>query len=368
MRLRVLMQNRPDSFDFPGGDTVQMLETKAKLEDLGLEVSVSLEENPDVSQYDVVHVFNTLAMPASYYQVMNAKSQGKPVLLSTIFWNVGAMDAGRSSLGRRLKDKFNATLRSLVGLEIMSRDGYGRRIINWQQQESALLASDCLLPNSYMELEQIRQAFPRVRNKARIIPNGVDSSITGGDAERFRESHRIDKEFVLCVANVSPRKNQLRLAKACRACGYLLVLIGGCLDANRQYLESCLKAGGSSLVYLGPAGRQTVADALAACRVHALPSWVETPGLATLEAAACGKNVVVCDRGSVREYLRDEAFYCDYYSVKSIAMALSEAWRADPQRQLARRVLRDYTWERAAQETMNAYRLVVDGSKEDFHI
>ncbi|MDH7603028.1 MAG: glycosyltransferase [Armatimonadota bacterium] len=358
MGLRVLMQNRPDSFEFPGGDTVQMLETKRQLENLGVEVSVDLSESPDVSAYDVVHVFNTLSMPSSYYQVMNAKSQGKPVTLSTIFWDVGALEKNKRAWRTTFKEGINALLRTFTGREIVARDCFERQVVYYQQQEAALLASDCLLPNARTELEQIRRAFPRVRNKAHIVPNGVDPNITLGDAERFRRQYGIYEEFVLCVANVSPRKNQLRLVKACRMCGYLVVLVGGCLDWNRQYLDSCLKAGRDRVCYLGPMSHDAVADAFAACRVHALPSSVETPGLATLEAVACGKNVVVCDRGSVREYLEEEAFYCDYYSIDSIACALSQAWRAEPPVQLTSRVLEKYTWRRAAEETLKAYQLV----------
>ncbi len=358
MALRVLMQNRPDSFEFPGGDTIQMLETKKELECLGVEISIDLSETLDVSEYDLVHVFNTLAMPSSYYQVMNAKSQNKPVVLSTIFWDVEAMDKGNMPLLRKLKNYINCMLRAIVGREIVARDCFERRVIYRQQQEAALLASDCLLPNAKTELDQIRRAFPRVRNKAHIVPNGIDPNITRGDAERFRSQWDVWEDFVLCLANVSPRKNQLRLARACRMCGYFLVLLGGCLDLNRNYLDACLKAGGDRVKYVGPASRDVVADALAACRVHALPSSVETPGLATLEAAACAKNVIVCDRGSVREYLGDEAFYCDYYSVTSIADALTRAWNAKHPEALASRILREYTWQRAAEETLKAYQIV----------
>lgn len=353
------MQNRPNCFDFPGGDTVQMTETKSALEQLGVTVAVDTRWDLDVREYDIVHVFNTLAMPAAYYQIMNAKRQGKPVVYSTIFWDMSA-SGGHYKGSSSVRDAVNAVLRRGVKRELVSRENYRRVVVTEQQQEASLLASDCLLPNAEIELQQIRRKFPLVTNPALIVPNAVCKGVTSGDAARFREATGIDDGFVLTLASISPRKNQLRLAKACQLRGLRLVMIGGCDDTNQPYLKKCLGVGEDHVVHLGHRHRAFVNDAVAACRIHALVSHVETPGLASLEAAACGKNVVVCDRGSVLEYFGDDAYYCDYYSVDSISEAVSAAWNAVPKPGLSARILRDYTWNRAAEETLKAYSIVLD--------
>ncbi len=339
---------------------MQMLRTGEQLEQMGVTITLDNSEELDVAGYDVVHVFNTLAMPAAYYQILNAKRQGTPVVYSTIYWNVAKMPQPKSANAAKRRAAANALIRRVTGRELVSRAAHARSVSVWLQQEAALLASDCLLPNAETELAQIRESFPRVRNTARVIPNGVSEDIATGSADRFRASTGITGDFVLCLANISPRKNQFRLAQACRSLGLPLVLVGGCNEANSGYLKQCKEAGGDRLTYLGPVPHSATKDCIAACRVHVLASELETPGLATLEAAACGKSIVVCDRGSVREYVGEEAHYCDYLSMRSIRNALRSAWESSGSEKLANRVLTEFTWRRAAEKTLAAYREVLE--------
>ena len=67
--MKVLFQSRKTLYSVPGGDTTQITKTKEYLEKLGVEVDVSLELNPDVSRYDIVHVFNLMRPLELYLQV-----------------------------------------------------------------------------------------------------------------------------------------------------------------------------------------------------------------------------------------------------------------------------------------------------------
>ena len=42
-----------------------------------------------------------------------------------------------------------------------------------------------------------------------------------------------------------------------------------------------------------------------------LPSTLETPGLSSLEAAAQGKNLLITEEGSCREYYEKKVLYCN---------------------------------------------------------
>jgi len=360
--MKALMQSRPDCLDYPGGDTVQMLQTRAALERLGVCVDIDSSETANVSEYDLVHVFNSLVMPAAYYQIMNAKRACKPVAYSPIFWNISSLPVP-VSFSREINTFTNRVLKRISGRELVSREGHACEITTRIRQEAAFLASDILLPNAESEHDQIRSMFPRINNTAHIIPNGVDEDIASGNEERFRSSTGIQGQFVLCLASICPRKNQLRLAAACRSLGLLFVAIGGCNKLNQTYLSECRKAAGNSMIYIEALPHEAVKDALSACRIHALASSIETPGLATLEAAACGKNVVVCNRGSVQEYLGNDAFYCDYFSVNSIARAIKAAWDAPPPVSLTNRILTDFTWNRAAELTLSAYNEAINLAK-----
>ena len=66
----------------------------------------------------------------------------------------------------------------------------------------------------------------------------------------------------------------------------------------------------------------------AACKVHALVSWMETTGLSSLEAAAMGANIVITDKGDTRDYFGNLAYYCAPDSIPSIREALLRAHSA----------------------------------------
>ena len=83
--MKVLFQSRKTLFTVPGGDTTQILKTKEYLERLGVKVDISLDLEPCLESYDIVHVFNLMRPQELYLQVKNAKKQGKKVALSTIY-------------------------------------------------------------------------------------------------------------------------------------------------------------------------------------------------------------------------------------------------------------------------------------------
>jgi glycosyltransferase involved in cell wall biosynthesis len=93
--------------------------------------------------------------------------------------------------------------------------------------------------------------------------------------------------------------------------------------------------------------------------VHVLPSWFETTGLSSLEAAAMGCNIVISDKGDTREYFEDYAFYCDPGSVKSIRTAIDNA-ATQPSSELLREKIRQrYTWQSACRHTAEGYRQII---------
>ena len=83
--MKVLFQSRTNLFDAPGGDLVQMLKTKEFLEKQGIHVDISLEFEPNLDGYDLVHLFNLMEPQDIYRQMKNAKKQNKKIALSTIY-------------------------------------------------------------------------------------------------------------------------------------------------------------------------------------------------------------------------------------------------------------------------------------------
>ena len=83
--MRVLLQSRVTLFSGPGGDTVQIIKTAEALRGLGVDCEISTELQPDLSRWDIVHLFNLTRPQEVYLQASNAVRWGKPLALSTIY-------------------------------------------------------------------------------------------------------------------------------------------------------------------------------------------------------------------------------------------------------------------------------------------
>jgi glycosyltransferase involved in cell wall biosynthesis len=218
-----------------------------------------------------------------------------------------------------------------------------------------------LLVNAQREGDMVRQVWPQVTAPLLFVPNAVRPEVLEtASAEAFEQQFDV-RQFVLCAARVEPNKNQLMLLWALRDSGLPLVCAG--LETE-PYVTLCKRWAGPQVRFTGVLSPFMLASAYAAARVHALPSWSETPGLSNLEAAVAGCSVVVGDRGAEQEYLSPYAFVSNPSDDRSIRAAVQAAWEdRDASRLQAQRahVLSRYTWPQAAQATAAAYQRVLPG-------
>jgi glycosyltransferase involved in cell wall biosynthesis len=114
--------------------------------------------------------------------------------------------------------------------------------------------------------------------------------------------------------------------------------------------------------YLGPVEHDSplLRSAYAACSSFCLPSTLETPGLAALEAAAAGASLVITEEGSTREYFGDDALYVRSDDVEGIASALIAASGAPRSSALMERVNTRFTWHQAADALVDLYRRLLE--------
>lgn len=333
--MRVLCQIRPDFLDVPGADTTQLLSTKPYLERLGLEVDISTDFEATVCEYDLVHLFGTLPAAPTYVNLKNAKSWRRPVVLSPFYWN---------------------PLEYIASLEEPDKS---RNLSAWWEvtnplRREVISDADLVAPAARVEARLIEQDFG-LTPPTHFVPVGIDRTFQHGDAGLFAQKYG-RKDFVLCVGRIEPHKNQLSLIQALRGSGLPLVFVGA--PANEEYFAECQRAAGQQAVFFGPLAPLELANAYAAAKVHALPSWYDTPGQVNLAAGLAGCNVVTTDRGSTREYLGDYAYYCDPADRASISRAVEMAWEA-PRSGGLRAKLYGLTWEGAAIQTIRAYERVL---------
>lgn len=366
--MKILMQSRKTLFTVPGGDTMQVMKTAEALRKLGCVVDVSTDLEPEVGGYDVVHLFNLARPQEAYLQAKNARAQGKRVVLSTIYVDFSEYDRiGRTGLSGALSriagPEATAYLKVLARAAVNGEINKGTLhiLLNGftRLQNRILETMDVLLPNSESELRRVRRDFPCSDKAASVVvPNGIDRELFGISANVTPRAARF-RDCVLCVARVEGLKNQLNLVRAMKNLPWPLVLIGKPAPNHADYFDRINKEAGPNVHFLGQVDHQDLPSYYRAARVHALPSWMETTGLSSLEAAGSGCNIVVTPKGDTRDYFGDRAFYCAPESVDSIRAAVVRAYEAPVDPGLRNHVLYNFTWDKAAEMTLKGYELAL---------
>jgi len=368
--LNILLQSRTTLFSVPGGDTIQLVNTARALRDLGCRVDISIELEPNLSGFDLVHVFNLTRPQEVYLQVANAKHQGKPVALSTIYVDYSEYDRrGRRGVSRVvmkiLAQKHIEYLKVLARAVINCESNKGTWVLlrrGYRTLQREIIAmSDVFLPNSASEMLRVTADFPECINKRQVVvPNAVDTSLF--DTERTIGDQRFEayRGCVLSVARIEGLKNQLNLVRAMRGLPWKLVLVGKPAPNHINYYEQLVREAGPNVHIIGPVDHEDLPGLYQIAKVHCLVSWMETTGLSSLEAGAMGCNIVVTEKGDTRDYFDDFAYYCEPDSVSSIRNAIISAYENPVDPALRTLILRNYTWEKTAGKTMEGYKNVLE--------
>ncbi|MBW7913522.1 MAG: glycosyltransferase family 4 protein [Taibaiella sp.] len=357
--MKVAFISRATLYTSPGGDTKQLDLTARNLRKLGVEVDVYLcYEQIDYTKYDLLHFFNIIR-PADV--ISHIKQSKKPYVVSTIFVEYGTVKQQIGMAQRILKMVFSddgleyikAIARAVKnGEKIVSKDylrmGH-KAAIKYVAGNAAML-----LPNSESEYRRFERKY-NIPRPYRVVPNGINTDCAG---KQYPTSEKY-KDAILCMGRIEARKNQLNLIRALNGSQYQLYIHGKPSPNAMAYFEQCKAEAGPNIHIEGHLDDEELFTAYSNARVHVLPSYFETTGLSSLEAAVMGCNIVVTDLGDTRDYFKDDAWYCNPDSPESIKAAIDKAYTAPYDEDFRRRILSEYTWERAAEETLSAYKQVL---------
>ncbi len=360
--LSVLFSSRTTLFSGPGGDTIQIVKTAEMLRSLGCEVEISVDPCRDLHGFDILHVFNLVRPQECYLQAREAYRKGIPVVLSPIYVDYREVDRITRGPAERLLFRFlsgsSAEYLKMVARAVLNREANRgtalvlRKGFRRAQRELIELTS-MLLPNSESEMRRIQRDYLEVAgSRYAVVPNAIDSRIF--DPNQTGKAGEFDG-CVLCVGRIEPRKCQLELVRAVKGTNLKLVLVGKPGPNHTNYFEQVKREADNNVVFIGHVSHEELPRYYAACKVHALVSWMETTGLSSLEAGVMGANVVITDKGDTRDYFEDLAYYCSPDSVDSIRQAILAAYRAPRSAALRQRILQKYTWEETARRTIEAY-------------
>ncbi len=321
--MRVLFNTYPLAFDCPGGGEIQLLAYKSALEALGVEVVLYDPWHPQFDEVDAVHHFSVQGGSITF--CAHVKQRGIPLLISPIIW---------------LTEE-------------------NTKAFPMEEIRSLLHVCDLVLPNSGAEADQLADTFEVNRKKFAVIYNGIGNTFSEtGSSDLFSKHFEIEHPYILNMANVEPRKNQLALIQAVRKLDMTLVLAGRVRD--EEYFHQCMREGEGIVRYVGVLshGGPLQKSAYRGCDVFALPSLQETPGLAALEAASQGARVVITSVGCTSEYFLDMATYVNPHDAADIRAGIATALAKENDGALQALVLSHYTWDKSVGPLLAAYRRV----------
>jgi phosphatidylinositol alpha-1,6-mannosyltransferase len=204
-----------------------------------------------------------------------------------------------------------------------------------------------------------------------LLPPAVDAErfSPGADGTSVRERHGLqDREVILCVSRLVPRKGEDTLIRAMaivarQVPGAALLIAGD--GPNRAALEAMVwEAPPGSVVFTGEVPDEELPAYYAACDLFAMPCRsrfggleVEGFGIVFLEAAAAAKAVVAGRSGGAAEAMLDEVtgVLVEGREPKAVALAVSRllldaSLRARMGTAGRARVEEEFTWSMRAEQ------------------
>ena len=356
--MKIAMILRPDADRVFGGDTVVMQKLSAALRASGIEVTVGpLAEMPPAQEFDLLHMFAVMPVEHSSRMAAWAKAGGAASVISPLYYDdfrswferaVVATPRWRS-LARWLgKPRAWAIYRGWQTARLPLSS-------TWRGGRETLLAATVIATTSRWENSWIAGHFrlpPAVQQEMRISPLGIDADIYGqhfteGQLAEFRARYGLEPGYVSQVARIEEKKNQLAVIEALYDDPVPLVFVGQ--DSPYYavvYPARCRELGArrGRVKFLGWLPEAELPLLYAAGAAHIMASWVELPGLSSLEAGASGSRVITTEIAPLRELLGAAVWYCDPYDRASIRAATLGALAAPVPAGLRERLQAEFSW------------------------
>jgi glycosyltransferase involved in cell wall biosynthesis len=353
--VRALLVVRPDAPAKPGGDLVHAERSAAALRALGTDAELVATDTPDPRGYDVAHVFGIFEPATAQRQIAAIRAHRVPLVLSPIWLDLRAFFATAPHVERALAARSGAEAeRRLAVLHRIEAQLPWRGTVarnadrRLEVQRALVLSADVVLPASEVEAYLYGERLRAARVPFVVTPLGVDDEAFGVERSQARAG-------VLCAGRVEPKKNQAALLYALRDTDVDVTIVGNAYDA--RYLALCRRWATARTRFVDHAPHADVVRMMSRAAVHAHPSWLESPGLSSLEAAATGARIVVGDRGCEREYFGPDVDYADPADPATIRGAVLRALDrgARDRGDALERRLGGYTWRRHGQATLEGY-------------
>ena len=188
------------------------------------------------------------------------------------------------------------------------------------------------------------------------------------ELRRIRETYGIQRDYILSLCSIQPRKNLVRLIEAYSCLRRVspevklpqLVLAGkrGWLE-NETFRAAERDALGRDILFTGYVPEHDLVGLYSGAICFVYPSYFEGFGLPVVEAMQCGVPVIAGNRTSLPEIVGEAGLLFDPFDTAELVKALTRvlddsAYRADLRTRGLERA-KDFNWKTTAQLTLNAY-------------
>jgi glycosyltransferase involved in cell wall biosynthesis len=272
-----------------GGHTLQILESKRAVEQLGCEVQWLHHEDIDIPRADVIHYWSR---PPHDFHWQLARQQGLKIVISeyhqaavlrprwTWPWRRWMAQGLQRALGRNLFSFFGADI--------------------YKECDAAIAITTA-------EAEYMQVVFEANSSKIHCIPNGVDDVFF----DNTLSPEPINS--LVYIGYICERKNSVSVAKAALSAGVPITFVGGApFGTSDPYVTEFMSLVDNARVsWLGDvADRHRLASIIRGSRGVLLASKNEGLPLSILEALACKKPVCCSNLPNLRSYFGNAITYC----------------------------------------------------------
>jgi glycosyltransferase involved in cell wall biosynthesis len=368
--MKILFCVRHNFYDAPGGAQIQILKTKEYLEKLDVICDITTTPfNIEYNQYDILHLTDLTWVYDNIVYLKEIKEQnfkGKKVL-STIYWPFDDYASNGAPLVQKIIFKIfgvngfefvKALAKFIIKKEPIYLNGLKKSYISMQKEIVSNM--HWLLPNADLEMEALNNRLGLCLKNYSIANNAIDTQVF----DKVKASKKIVKnnKLITFVARIDARKNQLNFLKSMMDTKYEIRFIGNAGPNSQNYLNELKKLAETrgNVKFISHIPQEEVFEHMLEAKVNVLTSWIETPGLVSLEAGYSECNIVVSDKGSVRDYFRDFAYYCQPNNIKDIKEKTIQAMNNKFNHNFKELIKSKYSWEQTAYQTLEAYKRVLN--------
>ena len=270
-----------------GGFQIQIEQTKAALESLGVSVDY-LRWWDDRQEGDLIHYFGR---PTSLYLWL-AHEKRRRVVISELLGGLGA----RSASKRAVQQMIIRLARKILPGDFTSR-------MAW---DAFRLADACVALTPW-EARLMKETFSAPDDRVHVVPNGVEPVF-------FEAAPAQRGPWLICTATIFSQKRILEVAEAALVAQTPIWFVGKPYAEHDPYVQRFLETARKNpaiLRYEGPIGdRKKMAQAYREARGFVLLSKWESLSLSALEAAACGCPLLLGDLPWAHSVFGDAVSYC----------------------------------------------------------